>query len=343
MKGKQQLDSLILLRVIAVIMVCFCHYGNALSEGHRFAGLFRIFSDYGNYGVHVFFVISGFVIPLSFARGNYKLYHYPRFLYKRFLRLHPPYLAALALTLIISFASYQVRNLPFPEDALSILKSTLYLHLPSSNPVFWTLAIEAQYYLFIGLFYIALVKYPRKSIFIFIPVLLVLSQLSFVHIEFLNFLIFFLMGTIGFLIYNNMGNRILNSYTLAGLIIFMVIFYDIEESIAACSTLLFILLYRKPIPKYLKFPGMISYSIYLIHFPLGIKFINLIKHKIPLSYSWVLFSVTMILVFAASYLFYRVFELHSEKLSKKIKYISNTTEKSRIVKLNLLGQDKVRI
>ncbi|MHB8208815.1 acyltransferase family protein [Mucilaginibacter sp.] len=52
----------------------------------------------------IFFVISGFVIPYSLFKANYELKHYFKFLYKRVLRLHPPYLAALLIILKVPVA-----------------------------------------------------------------------------------------------------------------------------------------------------------------------------------------------------------------------------------------------
>jgi peptidoglycan/LPS O-acetylase OafA/YrhL len=49
----------VLLRGVAVLLVCFCHFGAPLSEGHAFASLFQWFDDYGKYGVHVFFCDFG--------------------------------------------------------------------------------------------------------------------------------------------------------------------------------------------------------------------------------------------------------------------------------------------
>jgi peptidoglycan/LPS O-acetylase OafA/YrhL len=56
---ESQLDVLVLLRGVAVLLVCFCHFGAPLSEGHAFASLFQWFDDYGKYGVHVFFCDFG--------------------------------------------------------------------------------------------------------------------------------------------------------------------------------------------------------------------------------------------------------------------------------------------
>lgn len=92
---KNKLDSLDLLRGIAVLAVCFCHFGGALSSGNWLAEIFGYLHTYGKYGVHVFFVISGFVIPLSLNKSQYTINQYGHFLLKRFVRLHPPYLVAL--------------------------------------------------------------------------------------------------------------------------------------------------------------------------------------------------------------------------------------------------------
>ncbi|MFV8336863.1 acyltransferase family protein [Flavobacterium sp. RSP29] len=324
-KSNNSLDILVLLRAIAVMMVCFCHFGGALSEGHNLASLFTYFHDYGKYGVHVFFVISGFVIPLSFLRGKYSFNNYPRFLIKRVLRLHPPYLAALLLTLVVMYLSYSVRQIEFPENAITVFKSFFYIHAPADNPVFWTLMIEAQYYIFIGIFYILLIQFPRLSLLLIVPLLLIISQ-TFVadYIGLFQFVVFFLVGTVGFLIYTKNGNYCLNYITLISLFFYIYFVNDIAAFISSFISLLLILSVKRKIPPSIQFLGLISYSIYLIHFPIGIKFINFFKTKIDPSYSWLLLIITLLIIVLFSWVFYLLFESFSEKLSKKIKYNINT-------------------
>ncbi|MEI6946681.1 acyltransferase [Paraflavisolibacter sp. H34] len=317
----KQLDSLVLLRGVAVIMVCFCHFGFALTEGHIFGPLFACFDHYGQYGVHVFFVISGFVIPYSLFKGKYHIRHYGRFLYKRLLRLHPPYIAALALTLAIMFLSYKARHMAYPENMLSILKSLIYFHFPADNPVFWTLNIEAQYYLLIGLLYALLMRYPKMALYVVLPGLLYISQTGIAHtVTLFSFLVFFLVGTIGFMIYTNNGSPAVNGTVLVVLLAYSAFYYEFPSFVAALFTIGFILFFRLPVSSILQFPGKISYSIYLIHFPIGIKLINLLKPKMSISNSWILFFVATFLTFFCAWLFYKVFEDYSEKISKRIKY-----------------------
>jgi peptidoglycan/LPS O-acetylase OafA/YrhL len=113
--NKNKIQSLGFLRGIAVLMVCFCHFGAPLIEGSAFSELFKLFKIYGECGVQVFFVISGFVIPLSMDKGGYRIVKYFTFLYKRVLRLHPPYLFALFLTFAIVVVSNQVKHIPFDQ------------------------------------------------------------------------------------------------------------------------------------------------------------------------------------------------------------------------------------
>jgi surface polysaccharide O-acyltransferase-like enzyme len=82
MKKAQRLDSLDLLRGMAVIMVCVCHFGGTLSFEDPNTSIFHAFGIYGRYGVHMFFVISGFVIPLSLYIGKFWISNYFTFLQK---------------------------------------------------------------------------------------------------------------------------------------------------------------------------------------------------------------------------------------------------------------------
>ncbi|HEX8377895.1 MAG TPA: acyltransferase family protein, partial [Pedobacter sp.] len=143
---KRKVNSLGALRGLAVLMVCFCHFAAPLKKNNFFSETFYFLELNGIYGVHIFFVISGFVIPLSMDKANYSFKYYFHFLYKRALRLHPPFLAALIITYTIVFLADYVKHIPFSETPIDIIKSAFYLYLTPSNPVFWTLQVEVQYY-----------------------------------------------------------------------------------------------------------------------------------------------------------------------------------------------------
>ncbi|GAB3784587.1 acyltransferase [Spirosoma horti] len=321
---RHKLDSLILLRAIAVIAVCFCHFGYPLYAENAYNSLFVFFYDYGKYGVQIFFVVSGFVIPLSLYMARYSITHYFRFLLKRLLRLHPPYLAALVLTLLISLFSYKIRGIHYPETVESIIASLFYFHFPDDNPVFWTLAVEAEYYLFIGLFYTIIIKFPKAYILILTPILILVGQSQVAeYILFFAYIVYFLIGVIGFMIYTNQGSNVFNTIALVILLPLTYALYGVTEALVASATIGFILWYQGSIGKTINFVGEISYSLYLIHFPLGIKFINLLNPYFSPANKWILFLLTILVTTSLAWLFYTIFENPFAKLSTKINYKSS--------------------
>lgn len=317
---KKQVDSLVLLRGIAALAVVFCHFGDPLKNDAYFGGLFTYFKEYGLYGVQMFFVISGFVIPLSLDKSNYTLTNYFNFLKKRAFRLHPPYVAALFLTIVFSYFAYKSRGMSYPENALTIFQSFFYLHFPADNPVFWTLGVEVVYYLFIGLTFPIFKKTPLLAVILLAPILIFISQTIIIdYILYFKFTSFFLIGIFGYFIYSKQ-NLIINYLGLAIAIAASFYFHELAGALVALFTIIFIFLYNYKVPKFFYFLGEISYSVYLIHFVLGIKFINLTMRFVPTTYHWIIFILATLFVYTVSYVFYLYVEIPSAKLSNKIKY-----------------------
>lgn len=142
------------LRGIAVIMVTFFHLtGNS--------GLSKTTASYGSYGwlgVEIFFVISGFILPYSMFKSKYDLKQFGRFILKRVIRIYPAYI--LTALIVIGIAHITHREV--------FSNATIFFHLLFLNQIlnyvwisviFWTLAIEFQFYLLIGLLY----NYVSKS------------------------------------------------------------------------------------------------------------------------------------------------------------------------------------
>jgi peptidoglycan/LPS O-acetylase OafA/YrhL len=109
--------------------------------------------EFGRYGVWLFFVISGFCIHYRWAlaarAGVTAPPDFLAFWRRRFRRLYPPYLVALALFVGLRFGSSWTN----PETLGVIGAHLLMLHnldrstVAGINQVFWTLAIEEQLYL----------------------------------------------------------------------------------------------------------------------------------------------------------------------------------------------------
>lgn len=109
----------------------------------------------GVFGVALFFLISGFVIPFSISSLSRS-----RFLTARAVRIYPTYWACFAYTLAAAYisATYWGNDLNYTPQ--TIIKNILLLHTIdgtySLDLVNWTLAIEIKFYIIFAIFHRAI-------------------------------------------------------------------------------------------------------------------------------------------------------------------------------------------
>ena len=163
----EKIDAIDSLRGIAALMVCVFHLSNNpnfLPKGN----IVREVGQYGWTGVEIFFIISGFVIPYSMYKAKYELKNIKNFLFRRITRIEPPYLVSILLIIVLAYISTlnpYYRGTGFEIDYINLFLHIGYLNIfteyPFYSPVYWTLAIEFQYYIIIAL---AFPLVMRKSI-----------------------------------------------------------------------------------------------------------------------------------------------------------------------------------
>ena len=146
-----ELDS---LRGVAILLVLFLHGFGYTFNPASFTGLRHMFmtaTSYGWIGVHLFFVLSGFLITGilldSRERGDY----YRRFYARRALRILPAYYLLLLILALLHQTYWPGRHsvgIPF------VLLSFIYLSnvtplfgIPMQYTVLWSLAVEEHFYL----------------------------------------------------------------------------------------------------------------------------------------------------------------------------------------------------
>ena len=107
---------------------------------------------YGNLGVPLFFIISGFVISQSVSNASIKA-----FALGRFIRLYPLFWIICTLTYLFTLIMPTGHPVQFPEYLISMtmlgekLGNALgYVHLVDA--VYWSLVVELLFYVGIGLF-----------------------------------------------------------------------------------------------------------------------------------------------------------------------------------------------
>lgn len=145
------------LRAIAALCVMVEHmFGDLLRQTAPGAGPMREVGtalsqsiSLGRYGVALFFLISGFVVPFS-IRGEHPLAH---FAISRLFRLYP----ALWFALAVLTATAWLSGLP-PTAATVLANMTMaptVLGQPWLSPIYWTLFVELVFYVLIGLLFSA--------------------------------------------------------------------------------------------------------------------------------------------------------------------------------------------
>ena len=270
----QHFESIDLLRGLTAIVVAFYHFSNFFLPETNW--LHIAFSQ-GYLGVEAFFVISGLVIPLSFAAKNYTIQQFKNVFAKRFIRIEPAYWASIALMIFIdAFGGlYEHGQLP------NFNGFNLFLHIFHANAVFneawlrgiyWTLAIDWQFYLVVCLAFPLFnrsewwARYPLYTLFL-------VAHWSAPYAWLPYHIVPFAAGVALFHFYRGYANRWELAAVLAALLFAHFKAFNYEHCLATAISVGIILFVQK-VGNWAKFLGKISYSYYLTHVFSGWTLLN---------------------------------------------------------------------
>jgi len=271
----KRVEILDALRGLAALGVCLYHFGRGLPDG-----ILKQVCSHGNLGVDVFFVISGFVIPLWLDRTGGGLKQIPAFLLKRFVRLYPAYFAACTMILAFWWISSLVpgyRGKEFGIEGAAISANILFLcdivKMPWVIPVSWSLAIEWQYYILVPFAYLML---KSQCALIRNTAVVLWIGMSFLPFERQWLTAYGSIFALGFLSYLRWKNCItFFSYTIMAVCAASV--YGMRFGIAPATTAaLGSVAILMPFGgfRWMKSLGQISYSLYLTHVFVGGRITN---------------------------------------------------------------------
>jgi peptidoglycan/LPS O-acetylase OafA/YrhL len=152
-KPRQRLAWLYVLRGIAALAVVFDHFSEYLLKGVRLHVYHWV--DTGEYGVFVFFMISGYIVPASLERkGSVR-----SFWVSRLFRLYPLYLLVIALAVVLWIPGLVSLRGANGHPATSVLAQLLMmgnvLNGPNLPNVVWSLSYEMIFYLLITALFLA--------------------------------------------------------------------------------------------------------------------------------------------------------------------------------------------
>lgn len=173
----QRLQSIDLLRGLAMLAVLFVHIPHDAPGGWRENGWFfpSLLMDFGYLGVPLFVLISGFCIhrraAIARRRTGEWTVSWVEFWKRRFWRLYPPYLVAIAVSLLAGTLLHS-RTPDLTKSLTWDLSTHLFMihNLTAEysgglgNGAFWSLGMEEQLYAF---YFLLLIMFRRRTPVIF--------------------------------------------------------------------------------------------------------------------------------------------------------------------------------
>jgi peptidoglycan/LPS O-acetylase OafA/YrhL len=151
-----RLDFITALRGLAAVTVLISHIGERLSPA--FERMVKQSFDLGNFGVILFFICSGFVIPPALEREG----SLARFWVRRAFRLYPLYWFTIIVSVAWAYSAVAAqtalgpflgRNAPIILGNLTMVE--LFLGIPYIRPEYWTLMFEMLFYGLVSLLFVA--------------------------------------------------------------------------------------------------------------------------------------------------------------------------------------------
>jgi len=307
--------------------VVFFHFSEPYSG---FETVYSQIVKYGNLGVPIFFVISGYCILLSAKHSKNSI----DFLIRRLFRIFPAFWLSIAIVLLV--VALQVAILGqnsvtvLPKDFTAILKTLTLLtqpfgDVPTMNWVYWSLTVELFFYLlvFIGLIFTK----NTLSITLIITVLSLLIPPTISTFFFwIPYWFSFSLGSTIFFYRESLVNRSMTYLLVMLSLIGLFKFHypsNIPYLLISILISLFILIsfrFKQKESRVTRL-GNLSYGIYLIHIPIGVYIFNYAKTSWILKnslYNFLFDSAGLILIAICSYFLYLHVEKRYINIGKKI-------------------------
>jgi peptidoglycan/LPS O-acetylase OafA/YrhL len=289
-------------RAISIFMVLLYHYLVRWAPPlHKFDfyGYHYTYSplfELGQFGVHIFFVISGLVIAMTLVKSQSPL----DFAVRRFARLYPAYITAATLLTIIVFASGGPFTLTLKDYLATLTMAAPQLGAKYVDNAYWSLFVEVKFYAISALLFLIFrnrfwmgviaMAFIGQGLRPFSPKL---SELIFMA----HFLPLFLIGMAGWYYIFNAQCKVAAALLFTGLVCYalnaqMMVSEVSEPDLrllahvvilgGAFAMLLTLRFWRTARFGPLAYIGRASYSWYLVHQTIGVIIIGLLVGQ----YGW---------------------------------------------------------
>jgi peptidoglycan/LPS O-acetylase OafA/YrhL len=289
--------------------------------------------DKGYLGVYGFFVVSGLVIPLSLNRCGYTRSLAGRFMLKRLLRIHPPYVASIGLVLLLGFMANHLTvsggGPGWPPSWSAVTANLFYsadiFHFKLLQYSYWTLPLEMQFYIFMACWFPLLVS-GVAGIRALALGLCLLAGLLPGNGWLPHFLPCFGFGMLVFMRVSGLLSREALALWLVAYGGLVSACHSIWVGVACLATVLVITQVSMGYA-WLSWLGKISYSLYLVHEPVG-SFLRrtILRLFSPgLEAQWLAFIGGTAGSLAVAWLFWRMIEVPSMRWASGVAFPRTTS------------------
>lgn len=315
-----------LLRFLAASGVILFHFNEPVPYVDNF---YRNFCKLGFLGVPIFFVISGYCIRIAENHSKVPI----NFIIRRLFRIFPPYWFSI---LLVVFSALTVKlitgtNSTFIPKDLYGISATIFLyttplsHYKTINWVYWTLPFELFFYLIVtGVMFLSeKIKIALLIILTLISILLPIQTGNILF--FFNELPTFILGYSLYLTINKSANSyfgiLLFVVSVVGVFIKHPGFEYPIVSLAVCI-LIYLDSIKPLLNNFFSDLGDYSYSMYLIHVPVGIYLLGFIKNtklvQTNILLNIVVDLILLILIVFISRFTFEWIELKSIEIGKRL-------------------------
>lgn len=285
------------LKAIACLMIVLHHlavYGPMSDTAYPlFPGLIDWFYQYGRMAVQAFFVMAGFLAARKFAPHGISLVAEPaRIITRRYMRLAIPYLAALTLAIVCAALAREGMTHNAIPDAPSLPQLLAHalllqdlLDQDALSAGVWYIAIDFQLFALTALLFWLSGQVEHRSAKLKATGPLLVAGLTLASLFVFNrdnawdetALYFFGSYGLGIMGYWASNRRYGALWlVLLGMLVCTALLVEFRYRIAVAGVLMLLLGFARqsgvleswPVPRPLTYLGRISFSIFLVHFPL---------------------------------------------------------------------------
>jgi peptidoglycan/LPS O-acetylase OafA/YrhL len=314
------------LRGLASLAVAWFHLT-------RWADGVWLSGTYGWLGVEVFFVISGFVIPYSISTTyqTYSASAFASFISRRLVRIEVPYIVSILVVVLLHHLSAvapgfdgAAPNYTSAQIVSNIFYVATWTGQKWLQPIYWTLAYEFAFYLTIGLLFSVLFGKGRSLAYLLTVGILVLAAIGG---AISSIVLLFVMGSAVFRYVIGSEHYLIAMGTVIACVVAIGLAGNSLIAVAGLTTATSIgfgkgIHVNGSLGRVLTYLGTISYSLYLIHVPIGGRVVNLASRFVHgQSEHLIVSGLALAIALASAHMFYNYVERPTLRKARQLVYL----------------------